>query len=280
MNQIQQKKKPTFAAVVLAADRTPNDPVTQHTGAACKAFVSVGGKPMIIRVIDALIANDLIASIVLCGPSRSKLDDCPQLKERIETGEVTWLPNRDSPSLSAEHGLNHLPDDMPVLLTTADHALLTPQIVQYFLTESLQADSDATVGVVKHETMTAVFPKSRRTAIHLREGGFCGCNLYTFKPAGRKLVKFWREAENLRKRPWRLIAHVLSFNIMFAYLFRRLSLEQALDAVLRKSGVRVQTILLKDARAGVDVDKIEDLHLAESILNQTPAPFYKRNKVI
>lgn len=283
MNQSQQeKKKPTFAALVLAADRTTSDPVTQHTGVACKAFASICGKPMIIRVIDALVASDLVASIVLCGPPRSRLDDCPQLKERIESGEVTWLPNQESPSLSAEHGLNHLPNDMPVLLTTADHALLAPQMVQYFLTESLQAysdcDSDATVGVVKYEELIAAFPQAKRTAIHLREGGFCGCNLYTFKPQGRKLVKFWRQAEDLRKRPWRLIAHILNFRIMFSYLFKRLSLKQALDAVAEKSGVRVQTVKLPDVRAGVDVDKIEDLRLVESILNKAPVPFYKRRK--
>lgn len=278
MSKQQKTTCQKFAALVLAADRTPNDPITQHTGAACKAFAPVAGTPMIIRVLDALVASNLIGSIVLCGPPRSRLDNCPALKKRIESGEVTWLPNMDSPSRSAEHGLNHLPADMPVLLTTADHALLTPHIVQYFLTESIKADSDATVGVVTEKQMTASFPGSKRTVFRLRDGRFCGCNLFTFKRKGRALITFWQQVENMRKKPWQLILHIVGPGIVLSYLFKRLSLEKALNILATKSGVRVQTIMLPDARAGIDVDKVEDLLLAESILNKAPVPFYKRKK--
>ncbi|SET25539.1 GTP:adenosylcobinamide-phosphate guanylyltransferase [Nitrosomonas marina] len=269
-----QKK---FTALVLAADRTADDPITRHTGVACKAFASVGGQPMIIRVLDALTACNLIDAVVLCGPSRSRLDDCLPLKTRIESGEITWLPNKDSPSRSAEYGFEHLAADTPVLLTTADHALLTPQTVQYFLTASLNANSDATVGLVRQAQMTAVFPNARRTFFHLRDGSVCGCNLFTFNPGGRTLVGFWRSVEDLRKQPWRLIARFVEPGIVLSYLFRRLSLNQALHALAVKSGVCVTPIMLPDARAGIDVDNIEDLLLAESILNKATVPFYKRS---
>ena len=278
MSNQQETTHQKFAALVLAADRTTNDPITGHTGAACKAFAPVGGTPMIIRVLDALTASNLVDSIVLCGPPRSRLDDCPPLKKRIESGEVKWLPNMDSPGRSAEQGLKHLSDDMPVLLTTADHALLTPQIVQNFLTESLLTDSDATVGVVTEKQMTALFPGSKRTVFRLSDGGFCGCNLFTFKPSGRALVTFWQQVENMRKKPWRLISQIVGPGVVMSYLFRRLSLEKALNILAAKSGVHTKAILLSEARAGIDVDKVEDLLLAESILNKAPVPFYKRNK--
>jgi len=35
-----------FTAVVLAADRTPNDPVAQAAKVSCKALAPVGGRPM------------------------------------------------------------------------------------------------------------------------------------------------------------------------------------------------------------------------------------------
>jgi GTP:adenosylcobinamide-phosphate guanylyltransferase len=257
-----------FAAVVLAADRTGKDPVTLHTGAACKAFAPVGGIPMIIRVLDALAACDLITSVILCGPPESLHAQCPELKQRIASGQVIWLPNRDSPSRSAEAGLSHIPGDVPVLLTTADHALLTPGIVRSFLQNSLASGSDATVGTIKQQAIAAAFPGSRRTVIRLRDGGFCGCNLFAFNPGGRSLVGFWRQAEDLRKRPWQLIAKVLGFKTVLAYLCGFLTLQQALAAVSEKSGVKIQAVILDDPRAGVDVDKVEDLELAESILSQ------------
>jgi GTP:adenosylcobinamide-phosphate guanylyltransferase len=257
-----------FAALVLAADRTNKDPITQHTGAACKAFAPVGGTPMVIRVLDTLAACDLVTKIILCGPPESLHTHCPELKQRIASGQVIWIPNLDSPSRSAESGLNRIPGDTPVLLTTADHALLTPDMVQSFLRNSLATQCDATVGVVRQQDIAAAFPGSKRTVIRLRDGGFCGCNLFTFNPQGRALIRFWRQAEDLRKRPWRLIAQVLGFKMVLSYLFGFLTLQQGLQAVSEKSGVKIQGIMLDDPRAGVDVDKIEDLVLAESILKQ------------
>lgn len=259
-----------FAAIVLAADRTNKDPVTRYTGAACKAFAPVGSVPMVIRVLDALAACDLIGTIVLCGPPEALHSQCPELKQRIAAGRIVWLPNLDSPSRSADNCLNHIPSNMPVLLTTADHALLTPSIVRDFLQRSSTTAADATVGTIEQQLIATAFPNSKRTVIRLRDGGFCGCNLFTFKPQGRALVRFWRQAEDLRKRPWRLIAQVLGWRTVVSYLCGRLTLQHALAAISQKSGVDIEAIVLNDPRAGVDVDKIEDLHLAESILNGTP----------
>ena len=127
--------------------------------------------------------------------------------------------------------------------------------------------------------MAAAFPGSKRTVFRLQNGGFCGCNLFAFNPQGRALVKFWGQVEELRKKPWRLIAQIVGPGIVLSYLFRRLSLEKALNILATKSGVRTKSILLPDARAGVDVDNVADLMLAESIINKAPVPFYKRNKV-
>ena len=269
-----------FAALVLAADRTNKDPITQHTGAACKAFAPVDCIPMVIRVLDTLAACDLITTVILCGPPESLHMHCPELKLRIASGQVTWIPNLDDPSRSAESGLSQIPSDTPVLLTTADHALLTPDMVQSFLRDSLVAQCDATVGLVRQQDIAAAFPGSRRTVIRLRNGGFCGCNLFTFNPQGRALVRFWRQAEDLRKRPWRLIAQVLGFKMVLSYLFGFLTLQQGLQAVSEKSGVKIWGVMLDDPRAGVDVDKIEDLVLAESILKRKPNSFHSDNQSI
>lgn len=275
-NQVPKR----FTALVLAADRTNKDPITQHTGAACKAFAPVNGVPMIIRVLDTLAACDLVNTIILCGPPESLHTHCAELKQRIACGQVIWIPNLDSPSRSAESGLKQISSDTPVLLTTADHALLTPGMVKSFLRDSLATQCDATVGLVRQQDIAAAFPGSRRTVIRLRDGGFCGCNLFTFNPQGRALVRFWRQAEDLRKRPWRLIAQVLGFKMVLSYLFGFLTLQQGLQAVSEKSGVKIQGIMLDDPRAGVDVDKIEDLVLAESILKRKPNAIDSDNQAV
>ena len=261
-----------FSTLVLAADRTAHDPVASRAGTACKAIVPIGGTPMIIRVLDALEASEMVGKIVVCGPPASVLPGCPELQQRIESGRVTWLPNLDSPSRSANSGLAQMDHDAPVLLTTADHALLTPAIIRYFLRESCTMDSDATVGVVKHADVAAAFPGAKRTVIRLRDGGFCGCNLYAFfNHRGRDLVSFWQRAEDLRKRPWRLIAQVLGPGAVLSYLLGVLTLDQALNAVSGRVGVKVRTVILPYPQAGVDVDKVEDMLLVESILARAAA---------
>ncbi len=256
-----------FVAVVLAADRTATDPITKHTGVACKAIAPVCGTPMIIRVLDALEASGRIKATIICGPPKDILPECPALQQRIESGRVTWLANLDSPSRSAESSFAQIDLNTPILLTTADHALLTPDIVRYFLDKSSDYDCDATVGLVDYQGVMAAFPEAKRTVTKFRDIGVCGCNLYTFKNKGRDLVKKWRQAEDLRKRPWRLIAQILGPWTVLSYLLGFLTLDKALKAVSVRTGIRVQEVILPDVQAGVDVDKVEDLLLAETILS-------------
>lgn len=259
-----------YVALVLAADRTANDPVASKTGVACKAFAPVGGTPMIIRVLDALAASNAVKSTILCGPPKALLPQCPELLQRIESGQVIWIENQDSPSRSAEQGLKQVDQASRVLLTTADHALLTPEIVCYFLQASGAIDCDATVGVIRHETIKAAFPASRRTVIRLRGGGFCGCNLFAFNRRGRELVSFWQRAEDQRKRPWRLIGLVLGWKAVVSYLFDTLTLPQALKTISAKIGIQVEAVTLPFPHAGIDVDKVDDWLLVESLLAKHP----------
>ncbi len=255
-----------YIALVLAADRHAHDPVARQTGAACKAFAPVCGKPMIIRVLDALTGCKKIQSVLLCGPPESLLPACRELEQRIGTGQADWVGNQDSPARSAARGLAQINGRYRVLLTTADHALLTPEIVEYFLQASDRLECDVTVGVIRYETLQSKYGSSRRTVIRLRDGDFCGCNLFTFNFRGRELVTFWQQAERLRKRPWRLISRILGWRAVGAYLFGSLTLDRALQAISDKTGVRVQPVILPFPEAGIDVDKVEDLLLVESVL--------------
>lgn len=257
-----------YVALVLAADRSANDPVASKAGTACKAFAPIDGKPMVIRVLDALTATHMIEKTILCGPPKSVLPQCPALVKRIESGQVFWIANENSPSRSAEKGLANVSKQTPVLLTTADLALLTPEIVQYFLHSSSKANCDVTVGIIDYKLIKSAFPNSKKTVIRLRDGEFCGSNLYTFNFQGRKLISFWRKAEDQRKRPWRLIAQILGWRSVLSYLFGRLTITQALKNISAQTGLNIKAIQLPFAQAGIDVDKADDLQLVQSIINK------------
>ncbi len=256
-----------YVAVVLAADRTDSDPVSAVAGTACKAFVSLNNVPMIIRVLDALEASGRVERILVCGPAEALLPHCPELIQRLRDKRVTWLANRGSPAGSVEYCLQQLDDGRPVFLTTADNALLTPEIVCYFLDESEKTGADATLALVEFETIRRTYTNARRTVTRLRDGDYCGCNLYVlFNHRARGLISWWRQVEQQRKHPRRWIARLLGPLTITAYLLGLLTLERGMRVISNRIGSRLRPVILPFARAGIDVDKAEDLYLVESIL--------------
>ncbi len=135
---------------------------------------------MVHRVLDVLAAAQQVGPRILCGPSQSLIEQEPGLKARIETGEVKWIASHSTPSQSTYHALQSLADTIPVLVTTADHALLTPQIVDFFCGEVRRIECDVAVGLTPYEGVISSFPETKRTAIKFNDGAYSGCNLFGF----------------------------------------------------------------------------------------------------
>ncbi len=259
--------EPSCNAIVLAADRKPDDVIAQAKGTPCKALAPLAGTPMLCRVIKALQATPLIQSITLAGPDRALLRGVPQIDQQLEAGQLHWLANARSPSASAAIALAADQSRQPVLLTTADHALLGTEILDCFIRGGLQQDCDFIVGVARLDTVMTRFPGTRRTAIRLKDGPFCGCNLFLFATGrGRQLANFWVSVEQQRKRPWRVIAGALGWAALLRYACGTLTLEQALQQLSRRLGLKIGAVILPFAEAAVDVDTLSDLQLVEQTL--------------
>jgi GTP:adenosylcobinamide-phosphate guanylyltransferase len=258
----------TFTAVVLAGDRGPGDPVARAAGVPSKALARVGDRPMARRVLDALAASRAVGARILCGPSRTALDAEPGLRALVEAGAVEWLPPRDTPSLSAAGALDRVDAATPVLLTTADHALLTAPVVDHFCRAARDTGADVVVGLARAAQVRAAFPGSRRTILPLGGGGYCGCNLFAvLTPAGRGAVHYWRRVEQERKRPLRMLIGALGWPALLDYALGRLTLERALARISRRLGLRAAPVILPFPEAAVDVDSVEDLQLVRAIVD-------------
>jgi GTP:adenosylcobinamide-phosphate guanylyltransferase len=236
--------------VVLAADRTASDPVARAAGVPCKALAPVGGRPMVMRVLDALGGAREVGARIVCGPD--------SLRRRVASGDVAWVEPRSSPSASAAAALATVPAAAPVLVTTADHALLTPAIVDHFCAAARARGADVAVAVAPHEAVARAYPGMRRTAVRLRDGGYCGCNLFAFLTSrGRAAAAFWQTVEHERKRPWRLM-RALGWGTVSRYALRRLSLEDGLGRLSRRLGLGLDAVVLPFPEAAVDVDSVDD----------------------
>ena len=259
-----------FTAVVLAGDRKPGDPVAEAAGVSCKSLIPVGGRPMVLRVLDALEEAREIESVILCGPHRAAIGEEEELHARIASGKVKWVESQATPSSSTYQVLQSLADEISVLVTTADHALLTAEMVNYFCSGARGSGKDVVVGLALHELVTAKYPETKRTAIPLGDGSYCSCNLFGFlTPEARSAAHFWRKVESQRKKALRLIS-AFGWMAVLHYLLRRPSLEEGLGRISQRLGLSAGAVVMPFPEAAVDVDTVSDWKLVESIVaNQT-----------
>ncbi|HFD79105.1 MAG TPA: MobA-like NTP transferase domain containing protein [Gammaproteobacteria bacterium] len=254
-----------YTAIVLAADRDPDDPLVRSAGACCKALIEIGGTPMLERVVQALEQSRGVGDILVSGPARERWRGNAFLKDAVGSGRIRWLPPENSPSTSAYRAMEALPADRPVLLTTADHPLLSPAIVDHFLDAAGESGADVAVGLIRFEQIRQKFPRAHKTVTRFRDGGYCGCNLFAFlTPQSRQVAAAWRRVEQQRKNPLRIISQLGWWSVL-RFLLGRLTLEQALARLSDRLGVRIRPVHMPFAEAAIDVDSIADQRLVEEI---------------
>jgi GTP:adenosylcobinamide-phosphate guanylyltransferase len=257
-----------FTAIILAGKRPGNDPVAEAAGVACKSFAPIGGRAMVLRVLDALAASRQVGTQILCGPPQSIIAHEPELKSRIDKGQVKWLDSRATPSSSTYSVLQSLPQNIPVLVTTADHALLTSQIVDFFCDQARRSGCDLAIGLTSYKGVREAFPDTRRTAIKFNDDAYCGCNLFGFlNQRSHQAAAFWRQIEQERKKPLRMM-RVLGWWTVLQYILGRFSLAQGLEKLSGKIHIRVRAVLLPFPQAAVDVDTADDWHFVQQLVEK------------
>ncbi len=245
-------------ALLLAGVRPGGDSFADAHGVPAKALIPVGGIPMVRRPVAALLASDAIATITVLTQRpdliQPALDPDPRL---------TFAPSGATIAATLDAILADSETRFPLLVTTADHALLNPAMIAQFTAEA--AGADLAIGLVERQPLLARLPATKRTWIAMKGGAYSGANLFAFgSPKAAKAVALWREVEQDRKKGWKLLA-ALGLPGLLGILRLR-TLGQTLDAMGRKLGLTLRAIGMTDPIAAVDVDKPADLALAEAIL--------------
>lgn len=247
-----------LSALVLAGTRpgTP-DPMALAGGVSHKAILPVGGTPMVLRVIHALQATPAIGRITVCI-------DNPDVLAGLLPAGIDILPASPlGPSASVLAGLTQI--GTPLLVTTADNALLRPAWITEFLDHS-SPDADVAAAVAPEAVVLRDVPGTRRTFIRLADIAFSGCNLFLFRtPASVQVAELWQHVEKNRKHPLR-IAWLLGPGTLLRALCKKLTRAALCDRIGALSGTTAELVPLSDGRAAVDVDKPADLDLTEKLI--------------
>ncbi|WP_309088143.1 nucleotidyltransferase family protein [Phenylobacterium sp.] len=246
-----------FTALILAGSRGGADAVADYAGVPHKALIELEGRPLLARVARALSAAGAARIGVSCN--------APAVAELARALGLEVLPSAAGPSqsvLEAAEGLG-----FPLLVTTADHALLRPEWIARFLAD-VPPGTDVAAMVAPRAAVEAAAPGTKRTYLKLADGDWSGCNLFWLgNDQALNAVAFWRRLEAERKRPWKM-AQILGLGMLLRYAAGALSLADAARRLGERAGIEARIVPTPYGLAAVDVDKPADLDLVRTLTGE------------
>lgn len=236
-------------AVVLAGDRNPKDPVARAGLTPFKAMSSVGNRKLIdfpLAALSAMMDEGRIGRIIVAAaPGMPGLAPGPW--DVIEAGEtIADTLERAYAAVGA-----------PLLITTCDAAMLTPDILRDFMDGAEGgADLSAAITSVSKAEVTPEAPP--RKGFVLDETSYVGANLFavattTPESAFKALARAGR-----RRLAGEMLLSQLSWRL------RPPSMAEVEEKAEKLLGCSVALITLQQAEAGFEVNGALDLiHLRQ-----------------
>ena len=228
-----------------------------------EALIIIGNYPMIYYVYSALRATPCINRIVVSGPVEALRIILPRDEKLffVEGGPNAIQSFSNAVSLLAEIGIS-----AKVLAIPTDVPFITAEAIRDFLICCEKSEADFYYPITRKEVNDNKYPGVVRTYVRLKDGIFTGGNLFLLRSAiipvcldiGLKLTQ-------RRKNPLAM-AKLFGFGLVWKYLLGRLSIEMAEKRFYKVVGIRGKGIISCYAEVGVDVDKPDDLRLAQQYL--------------
>ena len=247
-----------ITTIVLAGGR-PDEVAALQPGAVNKAFVTIGGVPLVTRTLRALRAAPSVGRIIVVAPSTThefaaldladeKRDDGMRIRE------------------SLSNGLRGLPPEEPVFICASDLPILSTRCIESFLADALVADAELTYAILERRVHQRSYPQIPHTWARMREGTYCGGGFITIRPLVWPLLSEVIERLGAaRKNPLRL-ASLFGWDVLLKYALRRLSVAAAADRASRILGAKVRAVPCIYPEMAVNVDRASDVALAEALV--------------
>lgn len=258
-------------ALIMAGKRSGRlDPLAANAGVSQKAVVPVLGVPMVERVVMQVSQCDLIGDIRIVAHEKDEIAALPTIAALIGEGRLTFAEGKynlvDSVFSGAE-GAHY-----PVLITTADNCLVTPEGYSEFITKCLANEAGAAAGLARKEDVIAADPEGQKKFYKFQDGEFSNCNLYWLgSEKALSAAEIMRGGGQFVKFPSRIIK---AFGLMSLIRFKlgNGSKEKLFEKVSGRFGVKLVPIELSDGHYAIDVDNQRTFDVTERILKRREQP--------
>jgi GTP:adenosylcobinamide-phosphate guanylyltransferase len=218
-----------------------------------KAFLELGGRSLILRVLDALRDSSVIGRIVVVGP--------PAALVPVVGPDVEVVPEHDSMILNIEAGVARAAGQEQVLAVASDLPLLTGEMIRAFL-DRCPPGADFYYPIVPQSAIERHYPGARKTYVKVADGTFCGGSVLLFKAGVVSQVRpLVEQIVAARKKPW-LLAQLFGWATVMKFASGRLSIAELEAKALEITGIRGRAVIVEDPGLALDVDAERPENLA------------------
>jgi MobA-like NTP transferase domain len=253
-----------YTALVLAASRGNLDPLAQAGGVSHKCFIDIAGQPMLRRVVAAVLESGRAGRTIVAIEPGSMAEAKAILAPLPGADAIEYVASRET--IGASVAAVATADHLPLVITTGDNALHTPEMFAFFCDALADVKEDAALGLTPASYVLEKYPEGNRAFHRFRDGAFSSCNLYALlTPASLDAARVFNSGGQFGKKPRRLIGAFGLFAFLL-YKSRLFSLRTILRTLSRGIGVRTAPVLMPFAEGPIDVDRPVDWELANRIV--------------
>ncbi len=254
-------------ALIMAGKRSGAlDPLAERAGVAQKCVVPVLGIPMVERVAKQVAACERIGAIRIVAHEPDEIAALPTIAALIKEGRLTFTEGKFNLVDSVFSGADGA--EFPLLITTADNCLVTPEGYSEFIGKCLSAEAGAAAGLARKEDVIAADPVGQKKFYEFNDGGFSNCNMYWIGSAkALGAAEIMRGGGQFVKFPSRIIK---AFGLMNLIRFRlgSGSKEKLFEQVSKRFGIKLVPVELSDGHYAIDVDNQRTFDVTEKILKR------------
>lgn len=238
------------------------DALAERFGEKHRCLIPLAGRPLIAHVLQTAAQHPRVASLAVCV-EREAFDPIWDVLTRLPgRGSVALVEARGDIAESVRAAAEDW--DGPLLVTTADHALLSTESVDA-MAEMLEG-CDVAFALARRDAVEAAHPKALRNYIALRDGDFATCDLYGMASARFvDAVDVFRGAGIGGRESSRILRAIGVVGLVMI----KLGLESLSGAVVRASrrlGLRVRAVIMADGTQAIDVDNDRTYAIVRDLL--------------
>jgi len=261
-----------LTVLVLAASRQGvDDPVAKIQDKSHKCLVTIDAVAMIERVVQTLIDSGCFNRILISIESEQVLEELPLANHWLKRGTIEVVPSSGNLADSVASLTSMAKQPLPLVITTADNVLHTPELIRDFVAAFARSTADAVVAATTESTVRAEYPDEKIGFFQFKDGGYSFCNLFgVTSPAALETAKIFRTGGQFRKHPWRVVKifGALPFILL---KWRLITLDNFTRRITGKLGISVEIVRLAYAFAPIDVDNPTTFEFSERTLKERRA---------